>query len=216
MKLDTLADSRSSVEPELRKRIQEISSDAIDLAKDVQSISRTLDPSSIDIWVSARPRRGSAERCRRNRRSRSSFSAHDLPGDLPSEVGLCVFRVLQEAVRNAVTHSGARQIRAALRCTDREIELDVADSGRGFDQSAPGGRSGLGLVIMRARVELAGGQLAIESKAGAGTTVRARDPARPAGRSGHASRDQAPRPHPYSHASAQCLASPCGSRASWA
>ena len=176
MKLDTLADSRSSVGPELRKRIQEVSSDAIDLAKDVQSIARTLDASSIEHLGLGPAASGFCRTVSEQQKIAIQFSAHDLPGDLPREIGLCVFRVLQEAIRNAVTHSGARRIRAALRCRDREIELDVADSGLGFDQSAPAGRSGLGLIIMRARVGLEGGQLAVESKAGAGTTVRARVP----------------------------------------
>ena len=84
--------------------------------------------------------------------------------------------MLQEAVGSPVTHSRARQIRATLRCAAGQLQLDVADTGIGFDQRAPAGRSGLGLIIMRARVGLEGGQLAIESRAGAGTTVRARVP----------------------------------------
>ena len=176
MKLDTLAGSLSPVDPEVRKRIQEVSSDAIDLAKDVQSIARTLDSSSIEHLGLGPAASGFCRTVSEQQKIAIQFSAGNLPRGLPRDIGLCVFRVLQEAVRNAVTHSGARHIRATLRCTDREIELDVADSGRGFDQHAPAGRSGLGLIIMRARVELEGGQLAVESKAGAGTTVRARVP----------------------------------------
>lgn len=176
MKLDALADSLSSVEPELKKRIQEVSSDAIDLARDVQSISRTLDAPGIE-HLGLGP--AASRFCRtvsEQLKVAIQFSTHDLPGDLPRDIGVCVFRVLQEAVRNAVTHSGARHIRATLRCTAGEIHLEVTDTGSGFDESARAGRSGLGLIIMRARVGLEGGQLAIESKAGAGTTVRARVP----------------------------------------
>jgi len=175
MKLDTLADSPSLVEPEIRKRIQEVSSDAIDLAKDVHAISRALDSSGIEHLGLAAAASGFCRTVSEQQKISIQFSADDLPG-LPHDIGLCVFRVLQEAVRNAVTHSRARQIRATLRCTEGEIQLDVTDTGTGFDQSAPAGRSGLGLIIMRARLGLEGGQLAIESKAGAGTTVRARVP----------------------------------------
>ena len=85
-------------------------------------------------------------------------------------------RVLQEAVHNAIKHSGARNITVALRCTARDIELDVVDDGMGFDLARATTGQGLGLISMRERIRLEGGQLHIESKPGAGATVRAQVP----------------------------------------
>jgi signal transduction histidine kinase len=95
---------------------------------------------------------------------------------VPSEFSLCVFRVLQEALQNAVKYSGVRQFAVELRGTEREIQLTVSDLGVGFDPHEALNGHGLGLISMRERVYLAGGQIFIESRSGKGTTIRARVP----------------------------------------
>jgi signal transduction histidine kinase len=84
-----------------------------------------------------------------------------------------VFRIAQEALHNALRHAGAARIDVELRCGPGGVELVVRDDGAGFEPAAPGlhGRS-LGLTTMAERARAAGGTLAIESAAGAGTTVR--------------------------------------------
>ncbi len=106
-----------------------------------------------------------------------SFSHTNIPGDVPEEISLCVFRVLQEALQNAVKYSGVRQFAVELRAMEGKIQLAVSDLGVGFDPHAcfSTGR-GLGLISMRERVYLAGGQISIESQSGIGTTIRAHVP----------------------------------------
>jgi len=79
-----------------------------------------------------------------------------------------LLRVLQEALANAVRHSGAEQI--AISCIEQgpDLLLTIQDNGTGIPQN---GRQGLGLAGMRARVEALGGTIEIESKAGIGTTI---------------------------------------------
>ncbi|MFP4053406.1 MAG: PAS domain S-box protein [Phycisphaerae bacterium] len=86
------------------------------------------------------------------------------------EVEIALFRVAQEAIRNAVTHSGTETIDVSLECTDRELVLEIGDYGGGFDPSAASGTS-LGLGTMRERAESIGGRLKIDSDAD-GTSVR--------------------------------------------
>jgi signal transduction histidine kinase len=74
-----------------------------------------------------------------------------------------------------VKYAGVPDVSVALRCTQTDIELQVIDSGVGFDLESAG-RPGLGLVSMKERLNLVGGQIRIESRPGAGTTVRARVP----------------------------------------
>jgi signal transduction histidine kinase len=83
--------------------------------------------------------------------------------------------VLQEALQNALKHSGARRIAVSLRSGGDQIELTVRDSGVGFNVGANGG-SGLGLTSMRERVTLVGGELVVLSTPQNGTTIRARVP----------------------------------------
>jgi len=104
------------------------------------------------------------------------FSHEGVPSSLPREVSLCLFRVTQEALHNAVKHSGASSFDVSLLGTGNALELDVHDGGIGFDLDRVRRNGGLGLVSMEERVHLVKGTFSIDSKANGGTTVRARVP----------------------------------------
>ena len=106
------------------------------------------------------------------------FQDEAVPADLPSDIALALFRVLQEATVNAVLHSGAREVWVSVRGTAAEIRLEVADRGIGFDAQAavPGG--GVGLVAIRERLKLVDGESRIGSRPGDGTRVEAWVPLR--------------------------------------
>jgi signal transduction histidine kinase len=92
---------------------------------------------------------------------------------MPREIALCLFRVLQEALQNAVKHSGSQRFQVFLRGTPDGIELTVHDSGVGFDPEDVAKGNGLGLTSMKERLKLVNGQLSITSKSQHGTTVHA-------------------------------------------
>ena len=104
------------------------------------------------------------------------FSHTNIPDGVPKEISLCLFRVLQEALQNAVKHSGVRQFTVELDGTEGEIQLTVSDQGVGFDPREAIYGHGLGLISMRERLHLAGGRISIESQPGIGTTIHARVP----------------------------------------
>lgn len=98
---------------------------------------------------------------------------------LPAAIETACFRVLQEAVANVLRHASARHLTVALGDGDDVLRLDVEDDGVGFDpEAAPdqGPSSQLGILGMRERAELAGGELDVYSAPGAGTRVTARFP----------------------------------------
>ena len=98
------------------------------------------------------------------------------PTRLVPELEATVYRLVQEALNNAVAHSRASAIRVEVVERDGTISVEVSDDGVGFDPAAK--TEGFGLLGMRERVELAGGSLEISSSPGEGTCVRARIPAR--------------------------------------
>jgi two-component system sensor histidine kinase NreB len=104
------------------------------------------------------------------------FRQEDVPARVPNEVALALFRVLQEAVENAVSHAKVRDIWVSLRGTADEIHLEVADLGIGFDVAKVMQGHALGLMAMRERLGLVGGDLEIHSTRGQGTRIRARAP----------------------------------------
>jgi signal transduction histidine kinase len=89
------------------------------------------------------------------------LQTHDLPGLLPTDISLCLFRVLQEALHNAAKYSGVRQFEVRLWGTPDEVDLTVGDSGFGFDRKAAKESHGLGLVSMEERLKLLKGTLSI-------------------------------------------------------
>jgi two-component system, NarL family, sensor histidine kinase DevS len=94
---------------------------------------------------------------------------------LASEVETTVYRVVQESLTNVVKHARAASVELQVRCDGPELEVCVADDGIGFDPDGAQA-AGFGLLGMRERVELAGGELSVLPGAVAGTVVRARLP----------------------------------------
>ena len=88
----------------------------------------------------------------------------DIPHTVPEELSLCLFRVMQEALHNAVKHSGLRHIEVELRGAPDGINLTVRDAGLGFDPETVANTRGLGLVSTQERVNLVKGTLSIESE----------------------------------------------------
>ena len=104
------------------------------------------------------------------------FTDQDVSETVRPDIALCLFRVLQEALQNAVRHSASAHVAVRLEGTPKVLTLTVRDGGRGFDpESVPADR-GLGLTSMRERLKLVGGELVIDSKVGSGTTLVARVP----------------------------------------
>jgi PAS domain S-box-containing protein len=99
-----------------------------------------------------------------------------IPENLDSLLALSLLRVMQEALHNAGKYSGAKAITVNVRGTAEELSLLVADNGAGFDVEEARLAAGLGLISMRERIHLAGGEFAITSKSGEGTRITARVP----------------------------------------
>jgi PAS domain S-box-containing protein len=102
--------------------------------------------------------------------------AHEVATQIPYDIALCLFRIVQEALRNVVKHSGATEASIELLAHARGIELCISDSGRGFDVSAREQTAGLGLASMRERLRLCGGHLSVESQPLHGTTIHVHIP----------------------------------------
>lgn len=91
-------------------------------------------------------------------------------------IGLALYRITQEALRNAVKHGGASTIWVNLISGELEDHLSIIDDGDGFDVDRSKERAGIGLIGMHERAELAGGTFSVTSEPGEGTRVEARIP----------------------------------------
>jgi PAS domain S-box-containing protein len=147
-----------------------------EIARDVQSLSHRLHSSKLDYLGLPTAANSFCRELAENNGVNVKYSHAGVPRTIPKEVALCLFRVLQEALQNAVKHSGVKEFRVDLRGTSEAVELTVIDTGSGFDEHEAFTRQGLGLISMRERLQLVRGDLSVESHRGAGTTIRARVP----------------------------------------
>lgn len=98
------------------------------------------------------------------------FSHDGVPAVIPPDIALCVFRVAQEGLQNAIKHGKARHVSVRLSAQRGELVLTIVDDGIGFDVSSAWG-AGLGLVSMRERLDLVDGRLHVGSEPGVGTRL---------------------------------------------
>jgi signal transduction histidine kinase len=99
-----------------------------------------------------------------------AVSADDTIDSLPDEHRTCIYRLVQEAVNNAVRHANARAVEVSVRKEGQKVNVTVQDDGAGFDTRF---MRGLGLLGMEERVRRLGGRLKISSEPGRGTLVHA-------------------------------------------
>lgn len=99
--------------------------------------------------------------------------AENVSEQLADEMKVCIYRMVQEALNNAATHSGAKHAKINVAQSGETIRVTVADDGRGF---ATDRLRGMGILGMEERVKRLGGQFAIASEPGKGTTVKAELP----------------------------------------
>ena len=170
--------------------VQRLKGKALDLSEsiamveqtlqEVRSISRHLPPTMLEDLGLAPALRWLLDRQGREASFTTSFISGLGETRLPPHVELACFRVVQEALTNAVRHAHARQVKVEMALVDQTLHLSVEDDGRGFNMEesyaqARGGKS-LGLISMQERVYLAGGRMEIETAVGQGTKIYASFP----------------------------------------
>ena len=158
---------------EVKKNLEEIRTHCSEIAGDVQSLSHQLHSSKLEYLGAAAAIRGFCHEFSKQHGVSIDFTENDVPRHLPKDISLCLFRVTQEALHNAVKYSGVSEFTVELTATADEIQLIVRDEGSGFDVEEAKTTRGLGLVSMQERVHLVHGRLGVESEPGAGTSVLA-------------------------------------------
>jgi two-component system sensor histidine kinase UhpB len=161
--------ARETAPPELEAELSETKALANQAMRELLSLARQLRPTALDDLGLKAAIAGQVDQVAGGE-VQASLSAEGDFSDLPGDVQLVVYRVAQEALSNAVRHSGASRIEVMLRRIGPAVELEVSDDGAGFAFSEAEG--GLGIPGMRERALLVGGEVVIESGPGRGTTVR--------------------------------------------
>ena len=175
MNLDLLRRGLPASEIDTRTEIDDAYEQVADLGTDIQALSHRLHSSRLEYLGLKAAVTGFCRDLSERQSLNIQLHVENLPDTLPHELSLCLFRVLQEAIHNALKYSGMGECEVSLTGTSSDVQLIVRDSGAGFDPDNVKGR-GLGLTSMRERMRLVRGQLSIESRPQHGTTIRASAP----------------------------------------
>jgi signal transduction histidine kinase len=176
LKLEWLAD-RSAGDPELSNRVRGAQEAAERVDQHIDFLLRDLRPAGLDELGLLAVLRQTVAEWSATFGIAASFRATGVDaGRLPHEIETQTFRIVQEALNNVHKHAAATQVKVAVERRRGRTALTVSDNGIGLVASSasalPGGqRRGLGLLGMRERAMVIGGQLDITSTPGRGTTV---------------------------------------------
>lgn len=181
--LDRLRERAFSLDPESRQHLQEIREQVSRLGSDVQVLSHNLHSSKLDYLGIVAAAKSYCTELSEKHVLEIEFHSEGVPRSLAQDVTLSLFRVLQEALQNAVKHSGSGHFEVELSGTPDRIELSVHDSGIGFDPEGATKSRGLGLISMQERIKLVKGEFSIASQVNRGTTIHASVPLRSGGSS---------------------------------
>jgi PAS domain S-box-containing protein len=174
--LDLLKQDLPKLPEQAKQHLSTATKVIMDLSSDIRRISHRLRPSRLDILGVAAALRDLCNELSKQHAMQIHFAERGLPRDLSKNVTLCIFRVVQEALRNVIEHSGVSEAKVELSGDPNGVDLCVSDSGVGFHLESTKVQGRLGLVSIRERVRLVRGQLSIDSQPSRGTTIRVHIP----------------------------------------
>jgi PAS domain S-box-containing protein len=161
IRIEQLKQKAPESQAQLGEQLQELGEKSKEIASRVQTLSHQLHPSQLVHLGLVAASRSLCHEVSESTEIQIDFSHLDVSRSIPQEVSTCLYRVLQESLTNVVKHSGAKTAQVELAGSPSEIQLQILDSGVGFDPESTGSRGGLGLISMRERLSLLGGELSI-------------------------------------------------------
>jgi signal transduction histidine kinase len=148
-----------------------LQSQAQEISADIHRLSYRLHPSKLDHLGLAAAVRSLCQEMSARGDIKIDLRETGFPANLPKDVTLCVFRIVQESLRNCAKHSGASTAHVVLENTGEEIRLSVSDDGCGFEMESEAMKSGLGFTSMRERLRTVGGEMQVHSRPLQGTVI---------------------------------------------
>ena len=160
----------------LRRQLRTIQDQVIEVSRDVHGLSRRLHPSILDTLGLENAIRCECRSFAEREGVAVHFEAQSVPPDIRAELALCIYRIVQEGLRNIAKHARATEARVSLSADGDAVHLCIQDDGLGFDPGRVRRRAGLGLASMYERVHLIKGTVTVDSKPGRGTSIDVRIP----------------------------------------
>lgn len=169
--LETVTEIVPESPAEANRQLHELMNSASEIGADLHTLSHRLHSSTLErLGLAA----GVAAFCKEFTAQRGVqvvFSHKDVPRSVSPDISLCLFRIVQEGLRNVQKHSGAPHAQVRIEAMDDALHLSISDDGAGYDAKDSADRQGLGLWSMRERVRLVGGRFEVHSETQKGTRI---------------------------------------------
>jgi len=160
----------------IRDKLREMKEGMVKLSADVHAISRQLHPSILDDLGLVDAIKSECDNFTQREGIVVTYRPKGIPPTVPRDIAVCIYRIIQEGLRNIAKHAQASKAQISLVDKDDSIHLSIKDTGIGFDPTQVKKKTGLGLASMEERVRLIQGDFSIQSKRGQGTVIRVRAP----------------------------------------
>ena len=159
-----------------RAHLRGLQNQTLNASTEVRRISHGLHPSVISDFGLSIALEDFCQEFENTQRIRVEFGGPVDDSQLDHAAATCLYRIAQEAMRNAVTHGQATKVRVVLSVPKGLMQLQVIDNGQGFAPGSVPAKPGLGIVSMRERIRMVNGSVTISSEPQTGTTITASVP----------------------------------------
>jgi len=156
----------------VRDKLRQVKEQIVNLSINVHDISRQLHPAILDDLGLVDAIKSECTSFSKREGISVRYEPTNIPEEIPKDVALCVYRVMQESLRNIAKHANVKEAEILLTGTDDGVLLCVKDKGVGFEPAGVRGKGGLGLASMEERVRLIQGEFSIQSQSRRGTAIK--------------------------------------------
>ena len=179
LRLENVDEATPSSFPDIHRQLRELVKSTGEIGADIHSLSHQLHSSTLESLGLVPALAALCKEFTALQAIKVDFIPNEIPRSVHPDVALCVFRIVQEGLRNLKKHSGAEEAQVDLRMTGDRLDVTVRDKGCGFDLRKLRQNEGLGIRSMKERAHLLGGKFEIYSEIGKGTTLKAWVPLEP-------------------------------------
>jgi PAS domain S-box-containing protein len=171
MEAETLGRQNSLGKGADQGRLKDMKDMLVELSIDIHAMSRRLHPSILDDLGLADAVASECDMFRKRDGIVVNYRVENISREVPPNVAVCLYRIVQEALRNISRHAGATEVAISLVGENQAIRLSVKDNGKGFDSEKKMNTVGLGLDSMKERAYLIGADFSAKSQPGEGTVI---------------------------------------------
>jgi two-component system, NarL family, sensor kinase len=160
----------------LQESLREMKNAIVGISEDAHNLSRQLHPAILDDLGLIKAVESECASFSRREGIEVVFNHEDIPRNMPKDLSLSLYRIVQEGLNNISKHACAEHISVSLTSIDHAIVLSVQDIGIGFDWAEVKGHPGLGFSSMRERARFIRGEFSILTQLEKGTVITVRAP----------------------------------------